>query len=189
MFSRAWSVLAGGFLAMCLLSLCLVKCNWQPDVRPEKTAVAWLKPGANAPIHDTVTTTKIVERVVVHKIYVPRVDTLRDTVRVEVPHYYVQTKYITVAAKTEPKGLVIDSLALPNTKSILAFHDKKGNVTLDVQNSNPYFKSADVKGFTYHIPVLSRWSYGPYVGVGLAPNGAVVPTVGFGVMLNLNRKR
>jgi len=174
---------------MCLLSLCLVKCDYSPSLSPGKTAVSWLKPGANEPIHDTVATTKIVEKVIVQRLYVPRVDTVRDTLRIEVPHYYVQTRYIKVVAKADSAGLTIDSLTLPNTKSIIAFHDKKGTVTLDVQNSNPYFKTADVKGFTYHIPILSRLSYGPYVGVGIAPSGTVTPVLGIGVMFNIAKKR
>ncbi|TDN38580.1 hypothetical protein A8B98_22815 [Hymenobacter sp. UV11] len=121
------------------------------------------------------------------KLYVPRVDTVRDTIQVEVPHYYVQTKYIMVAAKAASTGLTIDSLTLANTKNIIAFNDNKGNVTLDVQNSNPYFKNADLHGFIYHVPVYPRLTWGLQAGAYLTPVG---PVIGIGIGLNYSlRKR
>jgi hypothetical protein len=186
MLSRTWARLAGAFLAMCLLSLCLVKCEWRPSLAPQKTTIAWRKPEAVKPAHDTLAAARIVERVVVQKLYVPRVETVHDTVRVEVPHYYVRTKYVMVAAQADSAGLTLDSLALPNTKNIIAFNDAKGNVTLDVQNSNPYFKTADVRGFTYHVPVYPRLTWGLQAGAYLTPVG---PVVGVGIGLNYSLQK
>lgn len=171
-------------LFLLALLLLLQTCRKGQERSSTSSPVSWAKPQEQKD-QDTVTVTKIVQLVKVQKVFVPQV-ARKDSYKA----FVLNSKDIAVVAVLDTSngkpGLMIDSLSFHNEQKITHTEDKRGNVSVSVINSNPYFHTADVNSYTFKVKQPSRWSIGPMVGVGASPYG-VTPVLGVGVVFRLNR--
>lgn len=164
-----------------LLLFGLKTCVPIPKV-PVKQPISLVAPQEQST--DTIIKTVIQERVVVKTVYVPRIVSGPSGK----PKYLLKTDTLTIAAECNSAGISIDSIHIPNTKTITYTNFKK-EIQVSVRNSSPYFKSANVEGFVIPTKEVPRFGVGPFIGVGVTPTGIPVPVVGIGVSFNVLPRR
>lgn len=135
-------------------------------------------------VHDTIAKVKLVDRVVVKAVFVPRIG----PVIAGKTNYLLKTDTLVVAANCDSTGLRIDSLAFKNRQSIIVGVDKKGNGMVQIINSSPFVHTDSASGYRFRVKQLSRVTYGLSAGIGMTPVG-LQPYVGFGVHLSLNKRK
>lgn len=156
------------------------RCSSPTPIVPKQQVV--YRPGYVA-MHDTIAKVKLVDRIVVRRVFVPRIG----PVVVGKTNYLLKTDTLTIAANCDSTGLRIDSLAFRNHQSIIVGVDKKGNGMVQVFNSSPYVKTDSASGYRFKVQQLPRVTYGISAGIGMTPAG-LQPYVGAGLHLSLNKK-
>ncbi|WP_216689003.1 DUF6808 domain-containing protein [Hymenobacter siberiensis] len=164
-----------------LLLFGLKTCGPMPH-QPAKQPLSWVAPGEQST--DTIIKTVIKERIVIRNHYLTRVVSDADNK----PKYHLETPDLVVDAKCDSVGLMIDSLSLTNTKSILVTDDNKGGAQVSVQNTSPYFETANVEGLYVRPKQYPRITTGIQAGVGITPVG-VQQYLGIGINFSLTKRR
>lgn len=149
------------------------------------TPAAWVKPEAQQG-KPRVAQASVVEHVTIKKVFVPVVKT--ETTEVAVTRYLRHDSLIYVTASADSTGLSLDSVSIPNRKTVLFAEDDRGGVTVSVHNTSPFFGSANVIGEYYRPKQVPRLGLGFFAGAVVTPAG-VQPGAGVGVVFNVGKRR
>jgi len=158
-------------------------CNRSPERVEEASPVEYVQPHAQQG-KPTIALGDVHEEVVVKRILVPKIV----TETTQVTRYVRRDSLIYVSATVDSSGLMLDSLRIPNTKSIRFADDGHGGATVSVTNTSPFFSTANVTGEYFRPKQFNRVAPVLFGGVVYTPAG-VQPAVGIGFGINLRKRR